>query len=64
MRLIELILACITLSVYLLCRRGNDSQKAAQYLKMKFTEDTLKIRDIIGGIHAWSNKIDNKFPKY
>lgn len=50
--------------MYLLCRRGNDSQKAARYLKTIFTEDTLKIRDIIGGVHAWSNKIDNKFPKY
>ncbi|XP_018406421.1 PREDICTED: adenylyltransferase and sulfurtransferase MOCS3-like [Cyphomyrmex costatus] len=50
--------------LYLVCRRGNDSQKAVQYLKKIFTEDTLKIRDIIGGIHAWSNKIDQKFPKY
>ncbi|XP_071560552.1 adenylyltransferase and sulfurtransferase MOCS3 [Temnothorax nylanderi] len=53
-----------SVDLYLLCRRGNDSQKAAQYLKKMFTEDTLKIRDIIGGIHAWSNKIDPKFPKY
>lgn len=37
-----------SVDLYLLCRRGNDSQKAAQYLKMRFTEDTLKIRDIIG----------------
>lgn len=64
MQLIELILGYITFSVYLLCRRGNDSQKATQYLKKIFTEDTLKIRDIIGGIHAWSNKIDSKFPIY
>lgn len=53
-----------SVDLYLLCRRGNDSQKAAQYLKKIFTEDTIKVRDIIGGIHAWSNKIDQKFPKY
>ncbi|XP_077267440.1 ubiquitin-like activating enzyme 4 [Temnothorax americanus] len=53
-----------SVDLYLLCRRGNDSQKAAQYLNKMFAEDTLKIRDIIGGIHAWSNKIDPKFPKY
>jgi len=47
-----------------MCRRGNDSQKAVQYLKKIFIKDTLKIRDIIGGIHAWSNKIDQNFPKY
>ncbi|KYN21255.1 PREDICTED: adenylyltransferase and sulfurtransferase MOCS3 [Trachymyrmex cornetzi] len=53
-----------SVDLYLMCRRGNDSQKAVQYLKEIFIEDTLKIRDIIGGIHAWSNKIDQKFPKY
>ncbi|EGI65132.1 PREDICTED: adenylyltransferase and sulfurtransferase MOCS3 [Acromyrmex echinatior] len=53
-----------SVDLYLMCRRGNDSQKAVQYLKKIFIEDTLKIRDIIGGIHAWSNKIDQKFPKY
>ncbi|XP_029162863.1 adenylyltransferase and sulfurtransferase MOCS3 isoform X1 [Nylanderia fulva] len=52
------------LDMYILCRRGNDSQKAVQYLKNLFTKDTLQIRDIIGGIYAWSNKIDPKFPKY
>ncbi|XP_032681865.1 adenylyltransferase and sulfurtransferase MOCS3 [Odontomachus brunneus] len=51
-------------NLYFLCRRGNDSQKAVQCLKKVFTEDTLSIRDIIGGIHAWSNKIDPSFPKY
>jgi len=50
--------------VYLLCRRGNDSQKAVQYLKTLLTEDTLRIKDIIGGIHAWSQKIDPTFPRY
>lgn len=50
--------------IYVLCRRGNDSQRAVQYLKNLFTKDTLRIRDIIGGIYAWSNKIDPKFPKY
>lgn len=54
----------IIFPVYLICRRGNDSQKAVQRLKYLLTEETIKIRDIIGGIHAWSNKIDPKFPKY
>ncbi|XP_067213846.1 adenylyltransferase and sulfurtransferase MOCS3 isoform X2 [Linepithema humile] len=50
--------------MYLLCRRGNDSQKAVQYLKTLLAEDTLRIKDIIGGIHAWSKKIDSTFPRY
>lgn len=53
-----------SINMYILCRRGNDSQKAVQYLKKLFTDDTLRIRDIIGGIHAWSNKVNPKFPKY
>lgn len=52
------------IDMYILCRRGNDSQKAVQYLKKLFTDDTLRIKDIIGGIYAWSNKIDPRFPKY
>ncbi|EZA60457.1 hypothetical protein DMN91_010697 [Ooceraea biroi] len=53
-----------SVNLYLVCRRGNDSQKAVQCLKTIFTEDALKIRDIIGGIRAWSNKIDPSFPVY
>ncbi|XP_011635708.1 adenylyltransferase and sulfurtransferase MOCS3 isoform X1 [Pogonomyrmex barbatus] len=53
-----------SVDLYLMCRRGNDSQKAVQYLKKILAEETLEIRDIIGGIHAWSNKINQKIPKY
>ncbi|XP_015189229.1 PREDICTED: adenylyltransferase and sulfurtransferase MOCS3 [Polistes dominula] len=50
--------------VYVLCRRGNDSQKAVQHLQKIFKDSHVNIKDIIGGIHAWSNKIDSTFPIY
>ena len=48
----------------LVCRRGNDSQRAVKSLKQKMNPTTLVIKDIIGGLHAWSDKIDRTFPKY
>ncbi|KAH0540430.1 adenylyltransferase and sulfurtransferase MOCS3 [Cotesia glomerata] len=50
--------------VYILCRRGNDSQRAVKLLKESLGDQTDRIKDIIGGIHAWTHKIDSKFPIY
>lgn len=47
--------------LYVVCRRGNDSQKAVQYLqKMGFTS----AKDIVGGIESWKQNVDPKFPTY
>ncbi|XP_033354047.1 adenylyltransferase and sulfurtransferase MOCS3 isoform X2 [Bombus vosnesenskii] len=51
-------------SLYVMCRRGNDSQKAVKSLQEIFQGNNLKIKDVIGGIHAWSKKIDCTFPIY
>lgn len=48
--------------VFCVCRRGNDSQLAVDFLKHKFPKTTFK--DIIGGLHAWHYKIDKDFPIY
>ncbi|CAL7946144.1 unnamed protein product [Xylocopa violacea] len=40
-------------SLYVMCRRGNDSQKAVRSLQKTFSDSNLDIKDIIGGIHAW-----------
>lgn len=48
-------------SLYVVCRRGNDSQRAVQCLrKMGFAS----AKDIIGGIEAWARDVDPKFPTY
>uniref|UniRef100_A0A1A9X3N2 Adenylyltransferase and sulfurtransferase MOCS3 homolog n=1 Tax=Glossina brevipalpis TaxID=37001 RepID=A0A1A9X3N2_9MUSC len=51
-----------TLPIFVLCRRGNDSQIAAQHMINKFPKHN--IRDISGGLHAWHYKIDPNFPIY
>ncbi|XP_055305180.1 adenylyltransferase and sulfurtransferase MOCS3 [Sitodiplosis mosellana] len=51
--------------VYVICRRGNDSQIAAKKLIEELDESTAtKVHDIIGGLHAWTHHIDTNFPKY
>ena len=54
--------------VVLVCRRGNDSQIARQtlekYFNSKKIDNKLIISDIIGGLEAWANRINGKFPKY
>ena len=54
--------------VVLVCRRGNDSQIARQilekYLNSKKRDNRFIISDIIGGLEAWANRINGKFPKY
>ncbi|XP_062863486.1 adenylyltransferase and sulfurtransferase MOCS3 [Trichomycterus rosablanca] len=52
--------------VFVVCKLGNDSQKAVQILeKMSGTElDRITVKDITGGLMAWANKIDPNFPQY
>jgi len=47
---------------YLICRLGNDSQIAAQTLRR--VDGNRVIKDVIGGLRAWSNQVDPKFPVY
>ncbi|KAG5053397.1 hypothetical protein AAZX31_02G276300 [Glycine max] len=47
--------------LYVVCRRGNDSQRAVQYLhKMGF----ISAKDIVGGLESWAHNVDPKFPTY
>ncbi|KAK6631669.1 hypothetical protein RUM43_013733 [Polyplax serrata] len=48
--------------IFVICRRGNDSQKAVIELDKKFPN--IIIKDIIGGLHAWSQEVDTNFPIY
>ena len=57
--------------VYVVCRLGNDSQKAVQTLNEHFLSKNTDrkasietIKDLIGGITAWANTVDKNFPKY
>ncbi len=50
------------LLVYIVCRRGNDSQIAADIL-IKSLHDSI-IKDLIGGLNSWSETVDKNFPIY
>lgn len=54
-------------SVYVICKLGNDSQKAVrvvQSLRAVPELDSLTVQDIVGGLMAWATKIDVTFPQY
>ncbi|KAJ9558168.1 hypothetical protein OSB04_012782 [Centaurea solstitialis] len=47
--------------IYVVCRRGNDSQRAVQLLHKKgFTS----AKDIVGGLESWAHDVDQRFPTY
>lgn len=52
--------------VYIICKLGNDSQKAVQVMeKMSGSEvDAITVKDICGGLMAWAKTIDATFPHY
>lgn len=52
--------------VFVVCKLGNDSQKAVQLLeKISGQEiEQITVKDVIGGLMAWANKIDPSFPQY
>jgi len=52
------------LSVYVVCRRGNDSQRAVRLMQDKFGELPLTFKDIHGGLHKWAKDVDQNFPVY
>ncbi|KND00824.1 uncharacterized protein SPPG_03929 [Spizellomyces punctatus DAOM BR117] len=49
------------LPIYVVCRRGNDSQVAVQLLRQ---HGFLQAKDIAGGLERWASEIDPDFPTY
>ncbi|KAG9471850.1 hypothetical protein GDO78_022501 [Eleutherodactylus coqui] len=52
--------------VIVICKLGNDSQKAVKILQEFSDRGTFKFitKDIKGGLMAWSANIDPSFPQY
>ena len=48
-------------ALVVLCRRGNDSQRAVQLLH---DNGFASAKDIIGGLQAWGQDVDPDFPVY
>lgn len=53
--------SCTNPSLYVVCRRGNDSQRAVQYLR---ESGFSSAKDIIGGLEAWATDVNPNFPTY
>ncbi|KAG8835725.1 Urmylation protein [Serendipita sp. 399] len=57
-----------TTETYVLCRLGNDSQIAAEALRGIARASSgsagAVVKDIIGGLRAWSKEVDAQFPVY
>ncbi|CAG9826278.1 unnamed protein product [Diabrotica balteata] len=51
-------------NVFILCRRGNDSQRAVCYIKDKMGTQDINFYNVKGGLHAYSKIIDPSFPIY
>jgi adenylyltransferase/sulfurtransferase len=47
--------------LYVVCRRGNESQRAVQYLHKKGFNSA---KDIVGGLESWAQSVDPNFPTY
>ena len=57
---------CSIVAVFVLCKQGNDSQKAVLAIKKELKEELSKelVKDIVGGLLAWSTNVDKDFPIY
>jgi adenylyltransferase/sulfurtransferase len=47
--------------IYVVCRRGNDSQRAVKKLREIGHKNVV---DMVGGMEAWAKEIDPTFPLY
>ncbi|KAF9463847.1 hypothetical protein BDZ94DRAFT_1282294 [Collybia nuda] len=51
------------MEAYIVCRLGNDSQIAVEALRSVSGEGVV-IKDVVGGLRAWSRDVDATFPVY
>ncbi|KAG5653797.1 hypothetical protein H0H81_010467 [Sphagnurus paluster] len=50
---------------YVVCRLGNDSQIAADALRsVSLDGSAANVKDVVGGLRAWSREVDPAFPVY
>lgn len=53
------------LPIYVICRYGNDSQVAVEFIRKSWNgKSKLEILDVVGGLQQWSLQIDDSFPIY
>ncbi|CAD6192874.1 unnamed protein product [Caenorhabditis auriculariae] len=50
--------------LFVICHRGNDSQRAVKIIKEKGNFEFLSVRDVSGGYDEWATKVNPNFPVY
>jgi len=60
-RMAEVLAAGRGREVYVVCRRGNDSQLAVRALE---AAGLVGARDVQGGLEAWRTQVDPTWPQY
>jgi len=50
--------------VYVICRRGNNSQLAVNKLKTHLKDCCVAVKDIVSGLDGWVQEVDPNFPIY
>uniref|UniRef100_UPI00358EDBE4 adenylyltransferase and sulfurtransferase MOCS3 isoform X3 n=1 Tax=Myxine glutinosa TaxID=7769 RepID=UPI00358EDBE4 len=53
-----------SLPVFVICKQGNDSQKAVLLLREFLAGEAVTLMDIQGGLMAWAARVDLMFPQY
>ncbi|CAG9859984.1 unnamed protein product [Phyllotreta striolata] len=53
-----------TENVFFICRRGNDSQRALNYIQNDVIDSNLNVYNVKGGLRDYALKIDSNFPIY
>ncbi|KAI6651732.1 Adenylyltransferase and sulfurtransferase MOCS3-like [Oopsacas minuta] len=67
--LLDNIVTDLNKNIFFLCHHGNDSQKAVKLVNdniflLKDYKPYRVIKDVIGGIHLWSQLVDPSIPQY
>ncbi|KAL1492130.1 hypothetical protein ABEB36_012619 [Hypothenemus hampei] len=50
--------------VYVICRRGNDSQRTIRFLHDTHQDSMMDLKNVRGGLHAYSQYVDADFPVF
>ncbi|KAJ7074360.1 hypothetical protein C8F01DRAFT_1205476 [Mycena amicta] len=55
--------ASVEQDIYVVCRLGNDSQIAAKSIR-EVSDKQAVVKDVVGGLRAWTRYVDPTFPVY
>jgi len=54
----------LSVAVFVVCRRGNNSQLAVGKLRTALKDLPVIVKDIADGLKGWAEQVDSQFPIY